>query len=224
MRFPKLNALVKIAIIPAIGVLTSGRYEKLPEIFNYPKKTMELPADRNLLEETFWSYLNAEKKRMKEEKIKEMYSDIEKILISAFDKMQIPGYITKEFIRSQIWAESRDYPKAIGKIGERGLMQLTPEAWQTVEKEKNFYKTAFNPKANIEVGIKYGLWINEFLKNNHPNWESLPDSEKRRIIAAGYNAGIGRVQKDNWDLSKAPDRTKAYIKDIEKNIPRFSIF
>jgi hypothetical protein len=136
-------------------------------------------------------------------------------IIYAYDSVEVPEYITKKFIRAQIWAESRDYPRALGGIGERGLMQLTPKAWFVVEGENNFYKKAFDPEKNIESGIKYELWVDNYCRAWHPNWEKLSDSEKRRIIAAGYNAGIGRVRNNNWNLNKVPERTKRYIREIE---------
>jgi len=141
--------------------------------------------------------------------------EIFRYIVYAYDSMKIPEYITKKFIRAQIWAESRDYPKAKGKVGERGLMQLTPKAWSIVERENNFYKIAFDPEKNIGAGIKYGLWIDDYCTIWHPDWENLPDSEKRKIIAAGYNTGIGRLRKNKWDLNKVPDRTKGYIREIE---------
>ena len=103
-------------------------------------------------------------------------------------------------------------------------MQITPQAWKAVEKEKDFYKTAFNPEANIEAGIKYGLHIDDYCRTWYPNWGKLSDSEKRRIIAAGYNAGIGSLRLKNWDMNRIPDTTKRYVKDIERNLERFNIF
>ena len=78
-----------------------------------------------------------EKKYVKEQEfeklVKKAREETKDVLLSNTDKIygficnvyknqeaQIPSYITKKLVRTQIWAESRDYRKAIGKDGERG--------------------------------------------------------------------------------------------------------
>lgn len=204
---PKYN-LEELITIPIITPINFNKI-KQNDSFNIPKfeavKSQESPKKEETLEDIKTKTL----------------SDIEKNIIFIYENHEIPEYITKEFIRSQIWAESSDFPNAEGEAGERGLLQLTLNAWNSVEKNDDFYEKAFDPQKNIEVGIKYHLWINDYCKKKHPNWDKLSNIEKRKFISAAYNAGVGRLKRTNWDLNKIPEITKRYIKKIEGNLERF---
>jgi len=146
--------------------------------------------------------------------------EIFRYIIYAYDSVKVPEYITKKFVRAQIWAESWDTPNARGKRGEKGLMQLIPEAWRCVENKLDYKKNAFNPEKNVYVGIKYLSWLAKQAENYHSNWNKLSDEEKRKNIAAVYNAGIGRLISSNWDINKIPKITKRYIRNIENLMER----
>jgi len=128
--------------------------------------------------------------------------------------LNIPKYMTKRFLREIVKLESTDYPKAIGKAGERGLTQMTKGAWYEVEKE-NFEKNAFIPKKNITASIKYFLLIDNFCRKKYPNWQELPDAEKIKILVASYNGGKENLWKLNWNISEMKPITQNYVKNIE---------
>ncbi len=154
--------------------------------------------------------------------LEEKLPEIEGYINSIFNEIDLPDYLSKGFIRSQIWAESRDYSNAVGNDGERGLMQLSFGAWNQVEKEEDFYEMAFDPKKNIDVGIKYDLWVNDYLEKWHSDWNNQSPSEKRKLLVAGYNIGVGRLKELEWNMEEIPARTKLYLSWIEENLERFN--
>ena len=59
--------------------------------------------------------------------------------------------------------------------------------WYLVKGFRGYYATkiyddiGWYPKINLEVGISYLFWIEEFSKNSYQNWENLSNKEKRGI-------------------------------------------
>jgi hypothetical protein len=129
--------------------------------------------------------------------------------------LDIPQYLTRRFLREIVRLESSDDPRAIGKAGERGLTQMTEEAWYEVSKE-NFKKNAFIPEKSITASIKYFLLIDDFCSKNYPNWQELPDAEKIRVAVASYNGGKENLWSLGWDISKMKPVTKEYIERINR--------
>ena len=117
----------------------------------------------------------------------------------------IDGYILESSLRynvdlllifAQMSQESSFQGKATSHKGARGLMQLMPATairWGV----KNIY----NPKQNIEAGVKYMRW--------------LPDTfgGDVKLALAAYNAGEGAVKKFG---NKIPpySETKSYVARI----------
>src|SRR3989344_1929829 len=130
-----------------------------------------------------------------------------------------PEYFSEKFIKEMVKKESSYNHKAIGDERERGLFQIRPETWQ--EQTKRLYgrelsfDLAFNPKINLEVGISYLFWIEEFSKNSYQNWENLSNKEKRGILMASYNGGASRLYSMQGDIDRMPSGTRNYIKTIE---------
>ena len=133
-----------------------------------------------------------------------------------------PEYLSEKFIKEMVKMESSYDNLAIGRHEERGLLQILPETWK--EQTELLYRrilpfdSAFNPRINLQVGISYLFWIEEFSRNNYPNWETLSDKEKRRILMASYNGGIGNLLENNGDVSRMPLGTRNYINAIESGI------
>jgi hypothetical protein len=218
-----------LALISAIGTLMPVKVdapalEKIVESSNFSGNLNNLSQIEISLKD-FPAYINPEKfyekfdvlmnKKIKEEmlyKTDKIYCYIDNV----YKNFEVPSYINKNFARSLILIESGDDPLAKGKHGERGLGQLTKEAWNKVEKNTSFEKGAFNPEKNIEVTIKYLLWLDEQFRNSHRNWHNLKDEEKRKMIISAYNGGIYRLKNLNWRISKMPEGTKNHIRKIEK--------
>lgn len=80
-------------------------------------------------------------------------------------------------IFAQMNQESRFKQRALSHKGASGLMQLMPDT------AKRFgVKNIYNPKQNIEAGVKYMRWL-------------LNKFGDLRLALAGYNAGEGAVMK-----------------------------
>ncbi len=81
-------------------------------------------------------------------------------------------------IMAIIKAESGYNPRAVSRVGARGLMQLMPATARELG-----VSDSFNPEHNIHGGVKYF----KFLLNKFDG--------RVRLALAAYNAGIRRVQK-----------------------------
>lgn len=168
--------------------------------------------------------------RLLEEQRKRLSKEIEllkkdkiyRIINDSYKNINPPHYISKEFIRTIIKAESEDNPHAISPVGARGLGQLMESAWYEVEKE-NYWKNVFNPEKNIQTSIKYLAWIDKECKRLNPNWDNLTNKNKIELIAAAYNGGIGRLKQARWKISNMPEETRKYIPKLEQLTQNFML-
>jgi hypothetical protein len=101
-------------------------------------------------------------------------------------------------VHSVIKAESNYNPSAVSRVGARGLMQLMPATARQLG-----VNNAFNPKDNIEGGVKYLRY--------------LQDKFQDPVLAlAAYNAGEGTVAR--YSNSVPPYReTQDYVVKVAKN-------
>ena len=88
--------------------------------------------------------------------------------------------VDEAIVRAIIHAESAYNPLALSRVGAQGLMQLMPATARRFG-----VSDAFNPRQNIQGGVKYLAWL---LKRFNGNLS---------LAAAGYNAGEGAVDKYN---------------------------
>lgn len=84
-------------------------------------------------------------------------------------------------VAAVVQVESAFNPRAISRKGARGLMQLLPETARRFGLPRK--KDLFNPKKNLEAGIKYLKWLSERFSG-----------DAARVLAA-YNAGEGAVDR-----------------------------
>jgi len=113
------------------------------------------------------------------------------IILKAANRFQVDPALVKAIIM----AESGYDPRAISKVGAKGLMQLMPATAEELGVED-----IFNPKHNINAGVGYfKKLLNRF------------DGDIKLALAA-YNAGTGKVrQYQGIPPFKA---TRYYIKKV----------
>ncbi len=124
-------------------------------------------------------------------------------------------------IKAVVWRETKFNPRALGKHGELGLMQVMPqvgEEWAQVRGRKYFdAKWLLDPTINLRVGTWY-------LSKAIQQWSHA--SQPIPLALAQYNAGRSNVLKwvDTNSLGDADyfteripfPSTRAYVRDILK--------
>jgi soluble lytic murein transglycosylase-like protein len=109
--------------------------------------------------------------------------------------------VRADLVAAVIEAESEFNPRAVSRRGARGLMQLMPKTAATLGVDD-----PFDPKANIEAGVKHLRAMMDRFDNNIP------------LALAAYNAGEVAVIKHR---GVPPYReTRAYVKRILKRLDR----
>jgi hypothetical protein len=113
--------------------------------------------------------------------------------------------VPEPLIYAVIQAESAGNPKAVSRVGARGLMQLMPETAR-----KLGVSDSFDPAQNITGGTKY---LSQLMKRYEGNTE--------RAIAA-YNAGPNRV--DEWvaGTRPLPKETQNFVRTVTGYMKKYS--
>ena len=141
--------------------------------------------------------------------------EIKPYLDMAFKEVNLPSYIDKNYVQAKILVESHGNPEAVSSIGAKGLMQIMPSTWSDYD-SANYWENVFNPEKNILVSLKHLKKIDEYLQENFPGYSSLPNREKQDKISAVYNAGITKMRKANWDVSKMSEETQNHVEKIRR--------
>lgn len=108
-----------------------------------------------------------------------------------------------------IRTESDFYPEAVSNAGACGLMQLMPETFAFLQKEKFNEELHDGAIFDPETNIRYGVYYLSYLYKRFDSW---------KIALAAYNAGEGRVAdwlREDADLSDIPfPETERYVKAV----------
>lgn len=106
--------------------------------------------------------------------------------------------VDPDLVHSVIKAESNYNPMAVSTAGARGLMQLMPATARQLG-----VHNAFNPKDNIEGGVKYLRYLQD--KFHDP-----------ALALAAYNAGEGAVARYNNNIPPYRE-TQDYVVKVARN-------
>lgn len=96
------------------------------------------------------------------------------IILKASRKHKVDPHL----IKAIIVAESGFNPKAVSRVGARGLMQIMPRTARSLG-----LRDSFNPEKNIEAGVRHFKRLLIRFKGNE------------RLALAAYNAGSRKVQE-----------------------------
>jgi soluble lytic murein transglycosylase len=110
-------------------------------------------------------------------------------------------------VKAVVWQESRFNPKAKGRAGEIGLMQLREDAaqeWADAEHVAGFdHEHCYDPRTNTLAGTWYlRKLLRRYGQTDDPAAYALAD----------YNAGRGNVLK--WISGAAATNSEAFIEQI----------
>jgi soluble lytic murein transglycosylase len=117
--------------------------------------------------------------------------------------------VDASLIAAVIYSESR-FRDQTSEAGARGLMQITPESAQEIERLSGGTTFELNDLSDPEINIRYGTFLLRELFDRY-------DGDEVAVLAA-YNAGPSNV--DRWggsDLSLSDIRfpeTRAYVEDV----------
>lgn len=123
-----------------------------------------------------------------------------------------PYAITPELIAAIIHIESSGDPLALGKAGERGLMQIMPATWRE-QCMRSFgqvisYELAYNPEVNRKVGTAYLEYVRNRLMMHRSEWKA-PFYD---MLLAGYNAGPNALRDVQFHMHKLEPQVLTYVK------------
>jgi len=112
-------------------------------------------------------------------------------------------------IAAVIYSESK-FSDQTSSAGARGLMQITPEAAEYIEKQSGGTTFRLSDLSDPELNIRYGTFLLRELLDRY-------DGDEAAALAA-YNAGPGNV--DKWGgagltVEKIPfPETRAYVEEV----------
>jgi soluble lytic murein transglycosylase len=112
-------------------------------------------------------------------------------------------------IAAVIYSESK-FSDATSSAGARGLMQITPEAAEFIERQSGGTTFELKDLSDPEINIRYGTFLLKELLERY-------DGDEAAALAA-YNAGPGNA--DEWggsDLTVAEipfPETRAYVEEV----------
>jgi soluble lytic murein transglycosylase len=112
-------------------------------------------------------------------------------------------------IAAVIYSESK-FSDATSSAGARGLMQITPEAAEFIEKQSGGTTFKLDDLSNPEINIRYGTFLLKELLERY-------DGDEAAALAA-YNAGPGNADKwggSSLTVEEIPfPETRAYVEEV----------
>lgn len=120
-------------------------------------------------------------------------------IVEMIDQIARAYEVEGPLVHSVIRAESNYNAQAVSSKGALGMMQLIPSTARRFG-----VRNPFDPKQNIEGGVRYLRFLLDYYKNDYP-----------KAIAA-YNAGEGAV--DRYQGIPPYSETRNYVYQVAKNL------
>lgn len=126
------------------------------------------------------------------------------------------GFDWRRF-KAQAMAESNLDTAATSYVGARGLMQLMPSTFATIQSARPEFGQIDDPEWNVAAGIMHDRYL----------WKLWPmveaDSEHVRMMFGSYNAGEGPIKRAHAEaLARQLEAARwASIEQVAPNIPRW---
>jgi hypothetical protein len=120
--------------------------------------------------------------------------------------------VTPKFVMRLARQESNFNPDIEGKDKDRGVLQITPIAWndaQTNQKIKHDFDKAFDIEINIEMGVKHLKDLERRFKKykiNHPTEEQL---------YAAWNAGMKNLKNARFDVKRLASTHEKFRENLQ---------
>lgn len=122
-----------------------------------------------------------------------------------------PLFDWKHF-KAQGMAESELNPNAKSYVGARGIMQLMPSTYQTIQSARPEFKAINDPEWNIAAGIMHDRYLWSL-------WSKGIDGDDRHAFMFGsYNAGEGTIGRARR-VATAAQLDSARWRSIEQVAP-----
>jgi membrane-bound lytic murein transglycosylase MltF len=119
--------------------------------------------------------------------------------------------------KAQGMAESGLSPTATSWVGARGVMQLMPSTFATIQSARPEFKSIDDPEWNIAAGIMHDRYLWKLFERD------VTQAEQFRFMFAAYNAGEGTIKRARSaaDRAKLDSRQWASIEQVAPTIERW---
>lgn len=126
------------------------------------------------------------------------------------------GFDWRRF-KAQAMAESNLDTAATSYVGARGLMQLMPSTYATIQTARPEFGRIDDPEWNVAAGIMHDRYLWKL-------WPSVEaDSERARMMFGSYNAGEGPIKRAHAEaLARQLEAARwASIEQVAPHISRW---
>lgn len=130
------------------------------------------------------------------------------------------------FIKAVVWKESGFNPRATGRSGEIGLMQVMPGTggdWARAERQTGFApRHLYDPARNTLAGTWYlRQQLNRFRHTDNPTAYALAAYNAGPVYATRWSTGAGATNSAVFITQIKYPATRQYVESILKRAQRY---
>ena len=129
-------------------------------------------------------------------------------------------------VKGVVWKESKFNPRARGRVGEIGLMQvrsLTAQEWaQAQAPGRTFEGNLLDPATNLQVGTWYlGKLLKRYGRTDDPVAYALADYNAGRSNVLRWNKGSAETNSTLFLEQMTFPSTREYVRAIKQRAARY---